>query len=433
MPETTRKDSRQLSDRATGVIPGGVNSYARKFDRIINFDRGDGSKIYDRDGTEYVDYLNAWGAIVLGHCDPVVDDYVAEILTDQDLYGYGTTELEVEVAETIKRLVPSAERVLFGVTGSEVVARAITLARAVTGGSKLIKFQGHYHGWYDSVAMNHMTDPADLGTTDPFSAGLPESTIEETLVLPYNDLDAVESAFKEHGDDIAGIILEPVAHNMGCVIPEDGYLKGLRRIADEQGALLIFDEIITGFRHHLGGVQAIEGVTPDLTTLGKSIANGYPISVLCGKAEYMERFHTVEGGDVAFGGTYNAHAGSIAAAKATIEALRDRNFHTSAIRKRDRLCAGLEDIIEDAGVDAHVAKYGTVFLTYFADGPIRNYRDVLEVDGEAYERYRWGMVDRGVMMVPKPVRRNYITEQLTDDDVRRTLDAAGEALPDAVE
>jgi len=428
MRESQLASSQQLMDRSKETIPGGVSSYARKFDRPLSFDSGQGSKVYSIEGLEYIDYLQAWGAIILGHCHEQVNERVSDVLSRQDLYGMGTTELEVEVAEIISDYVPSAERVLFGVTGSEVVARALTLARAVTGRRKIVKFQGHYHGWYDPVAMNHLTDPDKLGEKDVFTKGLLSEVVDETIVLPFNDVEALETAFEEHHDEIAGVILEPIAHNMGCMTPKDDYLEELRRITDENGSLLIFDEIITGFRQDMGGVQAIEEVTPDLTTLGKSIANGYPMSVLCGKQEYMDRFHTKKEGDVAFGGTYNAHAASLAAAKETMRLLEELDFHAEATAQSEEISAALSDLIEDIGLDAHVRNYGPVFLTYFGDPPMNNYQDTLRHDTEKYTKYRWEMVDRGVLTVPKDVRRNYLTASHTDEDVRKTIEAAEEAF-----
>ncbi|GAB7009074.1 glutamate-1-semialdehyde 2,1-aminomutase [Halorubrum trueperi] len=380
------------------------------------------------EGDEYVDYLQAWGAIILGHCHEQLNERVSDVLSEQDLYGMGTTELEVEVAETISNHVPSAERVLFGVTGSEVVARAITLSRAVTGRRKIIKFQGHYHGWYDPVAMNHLTDPDKLGTKDVFTNGVLPEIVDETIVLPFNDVEAVERAFEKHNDEIAGVILEPIAHNMGCMPPKDGYLEALRRITDKNGSLLIFDEIITGFRQDMGGVQSIEGIIPDLTTLGKSIANGYPMSVLCGKQEYMDRFHTKENGDVAFGGTYNSHAAALAAAGETLRLLEDLDFHSKATAQSEEISAALSDLVEDIGLEAHIRSYGPVFLTYFGNPPMDNYEDTLRHDTEQYMEYRREMVDRGVLMVPKDVRRNYLTASHTDEDTQKTIEAAEDAF-----
>ncbi|WP_436934737.1 aspartate aminotransferase family protein [Halovenus marina] len=427
MPSQKLDQSQELSERARKAIPGGINSYARKFDRELNWDSGSGSRITDVDGNEYVDYLQAWGAIILGHCDEEINAAVTEAESQHDLYGYGTTELEVDVAERIQHHVPSAEKVLFGVTGSEVTAHATRLARGVTDRRKIIKFQGHYHGWYDSLAMNHLTEPEKLGTNDPDTAGLLDEIVDETIVLPFNDEDAIRETFAEHGDEIAGVILEPIAHNMGCIPPRPGYLETLREVTDDYGSLLIFDEIITGFRHDLGGAQKLEGVTPDLTTMGKSVANGYPISILCGKEEYMNQLSPA-GGPVAFGGTYNAHAGSLAAARETMTELDERNFHEEAKAYRDRICDALEDILEDNGITATVEKYGTVFLTYFMEDTPHEYTDVLEQNEELYMDYRWGMVDEGIMMVPKNVRRNYITAAHDDEDARRTIEAAQDVL-----
>lgn len=424
-----RSKSRELSERARESIPGGVNSYARKFDRELNWESGSGARIRDVDGNEYVDYLQAWGAIILGHCEEEVNGAVADAESRHDLYGYGTTELEVEVAEQIKEHVPSAEKVLFGVTGSEVTAHAVRLSRGITDRRKIVKFQGHYNGWYDSLAMNHLTDADNVGTRDPFTDGLLESVVKETIVLPFNDKGALRETFEEQGDEIAGVILEPVAHNMGCIPPRDGFLETLRDVTNDYGSLLIFDEIITGFRHDLGGVQKLEDVTPDLTTMGKSVANGYPMSILCGREEYMSELAPA-GGPVAFGGTYNAHAGSLAAARKTIELIQERDFHANAIDYRDKVCAGLEDALEETGFESEttIEKYGTVFLTYFLKDTPRDYSDVLEHDVDLYMDYRWGMVDRGVMMVPKDVRRNYITASHNQEDARKTIEAAHEVL-----
>lgn len=432
MSEFNRRNSEKLSGRARETIPGGVSSYARKFEREINWKSGSGSVIQDIDGNTYVDYLQAWGAIIIGHCNSDVNNAVNRLTEKQDLYGYGTTKPEVKLAETVKKFVPSAERVFFGVTGSEVTAHAIRLARGATGRRKIVKFQGHYHGWYDSLAMNHMSDEENVGQRDPFTSGILDEVLEQTIVLPFNDIEAVEEAFNRYGDDIAGVILEPVAHNMGCIPPVEGFLEGLREITDEFGSLLIFDEIISGIRHSLGGVQSITGVTPDLTTMGKSVANGYPISILCGKSQYMEQFSPA-GGSVAFGGTYNAHAGALAAALETIDQIQKKNFHEKAIAYRDTICNALEEIISDHGISATVAKYGSVWLTYFMEDPPVNYQEVLMQDEEMYREYRWKMIDQGIFMVPSNARRNYITASHTKDDAESTIEAAKTVLADLAE
>lgn len=426
--------STELVKRAKDSTPGGINSTSRtqmmetRSGDPICFEQAKGATLVDADGNEYIDYLNAWGPIVLGHCDDDVNAAVTEVLARRDLVGMSTCELEVRAAEMIKERVPSADKVQFGTTGSEVVAHAIRAARAITGRDKIIKFQGNYHGWYDPVAMNYMSDPEAIGTRDVITAGILDESVEETIVLPYNDLEAVDDAIEAHGDDIAGIILEPVAHDMGCVVPDDGYLQGLRDRCDENASLLIFDEIITGFRHGVGGVQEREGVTPDLTTMAKAVANGYPVSLLCGREGYMREFDPTEDGDVYFAGTYNAHPAWMAAVIETITQLEERDVHATFDRIRGELVSGIEDHIEDVGLTAHVQSYGGVFGTYFAEPPIRNYSDLLEHDADQFKQYRWEMVERGVMMVPRFPRSNLLNESLTDEDVEQTLEAAGEAI-----
>lgn len=428
-------ESAALIERAKRVTPGGINSTSRTQmmeDRNGNpvcFEEASGAEIVDRSGNRYVDYNNGWGPIILGHCDPDVNEAVAQATAKRDIIGMSTSELEVRAAELVAERVPCADKVQFGTTGSEVVAHAVRTARAVTGREKLIKFQGHYHGWYDPVALNYISRPENLGKRDPITTGmLPEAT-EETIVLPFNDLAAVETAFAEHGDDIAGVILEPVAHDMGCVPPVDGYLQGLRDITDEYGSLLIFDEIITGFRHSMGGVQQLEGVTPDLTTMAKAVANGYPVSLLCGKDEYMRQFGPGErGGSVYFAGTYNAHTGGMAAVVETITQLEARNVHEQFEDVRTTLTGAIRDHLADAGVEGFVQEYGGVFATYFGEGPVTNYRDLLDLDDERFTEYRWEMIDRGILMVSKFPRANLLNASLTDEQVQATVDAAGEAI-----
>jgi len=424
-----------LIERAKRVTPGGINSTSRTQmmeDRDGNpvcFERASGSTLVDMEGNEYVDYLNAWGPIILGHCDEAVNGAVSDALEQRDLTGMSTSELEVKAAELVTERVPSADMVQFGTTGSEVVAHAVRTARAETGRRKILKFQGNYHGWYDPVAMNYLSKPENLGQRDLITTGLLPEATEETIVLPYNDLAAVEAAFREHEGEIAGVILEPVAHDMGCVPPVDGFLAGLRELTDEHGALLIFDEIITGFRHGMGGVQDREGVEPDLTTMAKAVANGYPVSLMCGKEELMRQFAAGDrGGSVYFAGTYNAHTAGMAAVVETIRQLEARDVHDQFERHRTRVADAIRDHLADAGVDGFVQEYGGVFATYFGDPPIENYRDLLELDARRFEEYRWEMVEQGILMVPKFPRGNLLNASLSDEEVEGTIDAAGEAI-----
>ena len=248
-------------------------------------------------------------------------------------------------------------------------------------------------------------------------------------MLPYNDLDAVEASFAEHGDEIAAVILEPVAHDMGCVPPVDGFLEGLRDVTETYGSILIFDEIVTGGRHGIGGVQAREGVTPDLTTISKAVANGHPVSLLCGANKYMAEFGLEDQGDsVYFAGTYNGHTGGMAAIVETIQALEARDVQTRFDEIRGRLVPAVRDHIEDTGVDAFVTEYGGAYSTCFGEGPLRNYWDVLDLDIERFVEYRWELVDRGILMVSMFPRAALLNASLTDDHVTETIEAAGEAM-----
>jgi len=427
--------SATLIERAKRVTPGGINSSSRtqmmedRHGNPVCFEKATGAELVDMSGNRYIDYNNAWGPIILGHCDEDVNEAVREATEQRDLVGMSTSELEIRAAELVAERVPSADKVQFGTTGSEVVAHAIRTARAETGREKIIKFQGNYHGWYDPVALNYISKRENLGEHDVITTGLLPEATEETIVLPYNDLAAVEEAFEEHEGEIAGVILEPVAHDMGCIPPVDGYLQGLRDVTDDHGALLIFDEIITGFRHGMGGVQEREDVEPDLTTMAKAVANGYPASLLCGKEEYMQQFGPGGRGDsVYFAGTYNAHTAGMAAVVETITQLEARDVHDRFEAVRTRLTDAIRDHMADAGVEGFVQEYGGVFATYFGEGPVTKYRDLLDLDRERFTEYRWEMTDRGVLMVPRFPRANLLNASLTDDHVRETIEAAGEAI-----
>lgn len=433
--EGVNRQSTQLIDRAKEVTPGGIHSSSRTqmmADRDGNpvcFEKATGAELVDMAGNRYVDYMNAWGPIILGHCHEAVQTAVSEATANRDLVGLSTSSLEVQAAEKIVEHVPSAEQVQFGTTGSEVVAHAIRLARSRTGRDKIIKFQGNYHGWYDPVAMNYMTPRDQLGERDPITTGVLDESMAETIVLPYNDLPAVKAAFADHPDEIAGVILEPVAHDMGCIPPTDGFLQGLRDLTDTYGALLIFDEIITGFRHGMGGVQEREGVMPDLTTMAKAVANGYPVSLLCGPEEYMNEFAPGTRGDsVYFAGTYNAHTAGMAAVVETLSELETNDVPDRFRSIRARLADAMRDHLADAGIEGFVQEYGGVYVTYFGEGPVERYEDLLDLDTERFTSFRWEMIDRGFLMVPYFPRANLLNASLTDEHVTETIEAAGESI-----
>ena len=272
-----------LFERATAVTPGGVNSGTRGLKDPIVWERAEGAYMFDADGKRYLDYHAAFGPIILGHNHPAVNEAVARAMTQVDLTGVGTTELEIRLAEKVVQHVPSAEMALIFGSGTEATYLAQRLARAVTGRMKLVKFQGCFHGWHDYLLMNIISAPEKIGQKDPASAGMLPEAIDNTIVLPFNDSEALESAIKAQGDDIAAIILEPIPHNIGCVLPRPEFVQTLRSLCDKHGIVLIFDEVITGFRHGLGGYQETLGILPDLTTMAKAIANGYPCAVLAGR------------------------------------------------------------------------------------------------------------------------------------------------------
>ncbi len=427
-PKRDYRTSEKLYDLACQVVPGGVNSALRNVLPHLVFRTTEGALLEDVDGNRYIDYHGAFGASLLGHNHAAVRRRVIEALESCLLPGVGTTELEIQVARKIQQHVPSAQEVLLCSSGSEATFHAIRVARAFTGRKKIIKFQGCYHGSHDYVLRNVASPAEKIGKLDPGSAGILPEALENTLVCAFNSLEDVERALAANRGEIAAIILEPVPHNIGCVLPKPGFLKGLRGLTSAHGTVLIFDEVITGFRHHLGGYQAICGVTPDLTTLGKGMANGFPIAALCGKAEVMDRFSTRAGGDTFFAGTYNGNAVSCAAALATIETLEREPVHRRVFRLGERLREGLREIHGRFGVPATVAGFGSVFLTYFMEGPIENYSDLLRNDAERFVGYRQRLIDCGIFKMPLNLKRNHVSYSHTDAQVDKTLEACEDVL-----
>jgi glutamate-1-semialdehyde 2,1-aminomutase len=426
MSGSTANEERYLA--ACQVMPGGVNSSLRRFTPQLVFTEAHGATMRDAAGKEYIDYQAAFGPIILGHNHETVNRRAMEAMQHVDLVGIGTTEYEIELARKICRHVPSAEKVLFANSGSEATYEALRMARAVTGRRKIIKFQGCYHGWHDAVAMNVITPAEQLGQKQPLSAGSLPEVLDHTIVCDFNSLDSVEKAIRDHRDQIAAIILEPIPHNIGCVMPKPGFLEGLREITRHHGIVLVFDEVITGFRHGLGGYQKVCGVTPDLTTLGKAMANGYPIAAVCGQAELMDRFNTHPGGNVFFAGTYNGHPVTCAAALGTIEVLEQEGAYDHLFGLGERMRRGLTEIVSRLGVKATVAGFGSVFLTYFMDGPIGHYGDLLRNDASMFVNYRLQMVDRGFFKLPMNLKRNHISLSHTAEMVDRTLQASEDVL-----
>ncbi|HEU0140633.1 MAG TPA: aspartate aminotransferase family protein [Bryobacteraceae bacterium] len=419
--------SRTLDQRALRTVPGGVHSSTRRTNPPIVFKRASGSRVWDVEGKEYVDYHAAFGPIILGHCDADVDRSVAEATREIDLMGLGTTEPEIEAAETISRHVPSAEMVHFCNSGSEATYNAVRLARAVTGRKKLVKFQGCYHGWHDYLCMNVISPRDRIGTYDPGSAGMLPEALENTIVLTFNSVPELEQTFVDFSNEIAAVILEPIPHNIGCVMPRPEFLDALRDLTKRNGSLLIFDEVITGFRHALGGYQSICGITPDLTTLAKSMANGYPCAALCGKRDYMQRFATA-GGDVFFAGTYNAHPAGIAAALATMRKLETSGFYKHTARLAERLKRGLQALVDQFGIRAWATGFGSVVVLYFKEPGADNYTELLDCDVAADVAFRRRLLEQGSLVLPLAYKRLHVSGAHTDDDIDRLLNHAEDAL-----
>jgi glutamate-1-semialdehyde 2,1-aminomutase len=425
--------SAALLDAASEVIPGGVNTCRRRSEPRICFRRGDGAYLEDVDGRRYIDYHAAYGAIFLGHSHPFVTERVTRAIRETVLFGVGVTEAELELARKLVHHVPSVEQVVVCNSGSEATYHALRLARGVTGRQKIVKFQGCYNGFHDYVLRNVLSTPDRLGRRDPHSAGMLEAAVDATLVCRFNDLDDVRQTLERHGDDVAAVIVEPFAHNSPGLLPHDAFLPGLRSLCDEAGALLVFDEVITGFRHHIGGVQAITGVMPDLTTMGKAIANGFPLAAIGGRRVHMERFNTNPQGDVHFGGTFNGNAVAVEAGLATIEQLEDGSVHEHVFALGERMRRGLVEVAQRVGVPAVVGGYGSLFVLCFMEGPLDSYDDVLRNDAELFGRYRRELVARGIFEMPESLGRSHISAAHTADDIDRSLEAAEEALRVAVD
>jgi glutamate-1-semialdehyde 2,1-aminomutase len=425
--------SEQLLDDAAAVIPGGVNTCRRQSNPRLCFQRGAGAYLWDLDGRRYVDYHAAYGAVFLGHADPGVNARVRAALDDGVLFGVGVTEGEVALARKIVEHVPSAEQVVVCNSGSEATYHAIRLARGATGRERIVKFQGCYNGFHDYVLRNVLSAAELVGRRDPQSKGMLDAAVDATLVCRFNDLEDVEATVRAHPDAIAAIIVEPVAHNSPGLLPRPGFLEGLRALCDREGIVLIFDEVITGFRHGLGGYQAICGVTPDLTTLGKAIANGFPLAAIGGKRKLMERFTTNPAGDVHFGGTYNGNAAAVHAGLATIERLEADGVYEHVYALGERMRAGLAAIAERAGVPAVVGGFGSLFVLCFMEGPLETYEDVLRNDTALFMRYRRELIARGQFEMPESLGRSHISAAHTEDDIDRSLAAAEAALAAALD
>ncbi|MEV0262419.1 aspartate aminotransferase family protein [Streptomyces sp. NPDC050617] len=431
--------AQRLARRARQVVPGGVNSGQRSIPGLTDLvvTGTGGARFRTADGREFTDFHAAFGPPLLGHNDPDVARAAEEAGRSLGHMGVGVTEGEVLLAEQLAELIPSVDKLLLTSTGSEATFHALRVARAATGRRLVVKFQGCYHGWHDAVSLNVISAPEKVGGHDPISTGILPEVLAATLVLPFNDSEAVRTAFAEHGQDIAAVIVEPVPHNVGALLPHQEFLRTLREETTKAGSVLVFDEVITGFRHDLGGWQRISGVTPDLTTLGKAIANGAPVAAIGGRADLMDLFSTTPGAPAFFAGTYNGHPSVVAAALATLRKLREEPVHENVFRLGDRVRTELTALYARLGVPAVVTGYGSVFVTYFMPGftpdtPPRTYRDLLANDASLFVGYRRRLIEHGLFELPLNLKRSHISYAHTDADVDRLLEATEAAVAAAL-
>ena len=423
-----QKQSQSLLERARRVIPGGVNSPVRAF-AAAHVDppfivRGEGAWMEDEDGHRYVDYIGSWGPLVLGHAHPAVVQAVQDAATRGTSYG-APTRVEVEMAEKLCELVPSYEMVRLVNSGTEATMSAIRVARGVTGRDKFVKFVGCYHGHGDAFLIQAGSGLATHGT--PSSPGVPAATAQDTLTAPYNDLDAVAKLFEMNRDQIAAVIVEPVAGNMGLVIPRDGYLKGLRELCDQHGAILIFDEVMTGFRVSPTGAQGRFGVMPDMTTMGKVIGGGLPVGAYGGKRELMEQVSPA--GPIYQAGTLSGNPLAMAAGLTMLEEMfRDPTIFDRMEETTKTLADGLEQAAADAGIPLQVPNVGTMGCAYFSDKPVMDFADAMECDQDRFYRFHAAMLERGVYLAPSPFEAFFVGAAHGPDEVAHTLNAAAESF-----
>jgi glutamate-1-semialdehyde 2,1-aminomutase len=422
-----RPRSEEIFRRALDVLVGGVNSPVRAFRAVggepIVVERAEGARLWDADGNEYIDYVCSWGALILGHSHPKVVQAVADQARRGTSYGM-PTELEVELASRIRKALPSCEKVRFVSSGTEATMSAVRLARAATGRDLIIKFEGCYHGHSDSFLSEAGSGLATLGIAA--CPGIPQALAELTLNAPYNDADAVEKLFAQHKEKIAAIIVEPVAANMGVVPPRPGFLQALRDLTARNGALLIFDEVITGFRLCYGGAQTIFGITPDLTTLGKIIGGGLPVAAYGGRRDLMDRVAPL--GPVYQAGTLSGNPLAMAAGIASLDLLAAPRFYESLEARSKRLGDGVASALGDWGGAATSARVGSLLTLFFSRDPITDYAAAKKCDTKRFAAFFRAMLDRGVFLAPSQFEATFVSAAHTDADIDRTLVSIRESL-----
>ena len=427
-PQTRRTRSQELTDRAKELIPGGVNSPVRAFRAVgappLIIARGRGSQVTDVDGKHYIDYIGAWGPLFLGHAHPDIERAVTQALERGAAYGL-TTEAEIRLAQLITDAVPSIEKVRLVNSGTEATMSAIRLARGFTRRDLVVKFIGCYHGHVDSLLVKAGSGVATFSL--PESAGVPQQFAALTLALPFNQPDALAKAFATHRGQIAAVILEPVVGNMGCVAPADGFLRTVRELTERDGALLIFDEVMTGFRLALGGAQALYGIQPDLTTLGKILGGGLPIAAYGGRADIMDC--VAPDGPVYQAGTLSGNPLAVAAGIAVLEELGRRpGIYKEVETRTHRLAEGLRKEATRGLVEVCVNQIGSMFTVFFTPGPVVDFDSALQADRERFAAFFRAMLARGVLFPPAQFEAAFLSAAHTDRDIETTLTAARDAF-----
>jgi glutamate-1-semialdehyde 2,1-aminomutase len=416
-----------LFQRALKLMPGGVNSPVRAFKSVGGTPfftaRADGAYLWDVEGTRYIDYVGSWGPMIVGHNHPAVREAVERAARDGLSFGTPCAA-EVAMAETIARLVPSVEMLRMVNSGTEATMSAIRLARGATGRARIVKFEGCYHGHGDSFLVKAGSGALTFGV--PTSPGVPSAIADLTLTLPYNDLEAARKLFIEQGEEIAALIIEPVAGNMNCIAPVDGYLQGLRELCSEHGSVLIFDEVMTGFRVALGGAQAHYGVTPDLTTFGKIIGGGMPVGAYGGRRELMQQ--VAPAGPIYQAGTLSGNPVAMAAGLATLELIQAPGFHDTLAARTRLLCDGLQAAADGAGVAFSSNRVGAMFGLFFNADKVESYAQATACDIDRFRRFFHGMLERGVFLAPSAFEAGFLSSAHGEQDLADTIAAAREVF-----
>ncbi|MDR7315002.1 glutamate-1-semialdehyde 2,1-aminomutase [Brevibacillus nitrificans] len=422
-----REKSTQLFSEAQHYIPGGVNSPVRAFKSVggnpVYIEKGEGSRIFDVDGNSYIDYIGSWGPLILGHAHPRVLSAITEVAALGTSFG-APTERETEMAKLVCELVPSVEVVRMVNSGTEATMSALRLARGYTKRNKIMKFEGCYHGHADSLLIKAGSGVATLGLPD--SPGVPEGTAINTITVPYNDLESVKLAFSSYGDDIAAVIVEPIGGNMGVVPPVAGFLEGLREITQQYGTLLIFDEVMTGFRVARGGAQELFGITPDLTTMGKVIGGGLPVGAYGGKREIMQQI--APAGPIYQAGTLSGNPLAMAAGLTTLQELGKPGAYEYLEKLSARLAEGLADNAAKLGIPHTLNRVGSMVCLFFTDTPVINYETAKTSDLERFSTYFSHLLEEGIMIPPSQFEGMFVSLAHTEADIERTIEASYQAM-----